>query len=60
MYKHHWKCRFCGKPYRGRKETEFDGFCSSACEMALYRARKKYVRKGVCNDNLIRSDQEKH
>jgi len=43
-YKHKWFCRWCGTPYVPVK-VERDGFCCNACEMALYRARKKYVSR---------------
>ncbi len=42
IYKQTWFCRWCGTPYRPRKETDRDGFCSPKCKQAHHRAYKKY------------------
>jgi len=44
-YKQKWYCRWCGKVYVPVKGVERDGFCCNAHEMALHRARKKYVSR---------------
>ena len=43
IYKTTWYCRWDGKSYRPKQETDRDGFCSPACKQAHYRAYKKYV-----------------
>jgi hypothetical protein len=42
IYKSTWYCRWDGKPYKPKKDTDRDGFCCDACKMALHRAVKKY------------------
>lgn len=36
-------CRWCGKAYQASQPVGKDGFCSSLCKQAHYRAYKKYV-----------------
>lgn len=46
-YKRKWYCRWCGAVYVPAKQVERDGFCCDAHEMALHRARKKYVSRSA-------------
>ena len=36
-------CRWCQKSYYAQKPVVRDGFCSSRCKQAHYRAYKKWV-----------------
>ena len=47
IYKRIWYCRWDGKSYRPKQETDRDGFCSPACKQAHYRAYKKYVTQPI-------------
>jgi len=54
-------CRWCSSLYHPKKVVGRDGFCSTACRVALYRARKSALRKltGSSRDDLKMRNKKK-
>ncbi len=59
IYKQTWFCRWDGKQYRPKKETDRDGFCSPACKQAHHRAYKKYQVAALRQKNDRRGPRQK-
>lgn len=55
MYKYDYYCRWCGRTYKNKGNTDRDGFCSKAHKQAHWRAYKKYVTLQTCSKSDIQS-----